>query len=57
VIELADRDGQILLARNAAWPGRFFGLVTGFMEAARRPRRASPAKSRRDVAERGLAVG
>ena len=37
VIELADRDGQILLARNAAWPGRFFGLVTGFMEAGETP--------------------
>ena len=33
VIELADRDGQILLARNAAWPGRRFALITGFMEA------------------------
>ncbi len=37
VIELADRDGQLLLARNAAWPGRFFGLVTGFMEAGETP--------------------
>ena len=27
-------DGQILLARNAAWPGRMFALITGFMEAA-----------------------
>ena len=25
--------GQILLARNAAWPGRMFALITGFMEA------------------------
>ena len=24
---------QILLARNAAWPGRRFALITGFMEA------------------------
>jgi len=37
VIECADRDGQLLLARNAAWPGRFFGLVTGFMEAGETP--------------------
>ena len=37
VIELADRDGQLLLARNAAWPGKFFGLVTGFMEARESP--------------------
>jgi NAD+ diphosphatase len=33
IIECVDRDGQILLARNAAWPGRMFALITGFMEA------------------------
>jgi NAD+ diphosphatase len=37
VIELADRDGQVLLARNAAWSGQFFGLITGFMEAGESP--------------------
>jgi NAD+ diphosphatase len=37
VIECVDRDGQILLARNAAWPGKFFGLITGFMEAGETP--------------------
>ncbi|ODU09948.1 MAG: ADP-ribose pyrophosphatase [Rubrivivax sp. SCN 71-131] len=33
VIECSDRDGQLLLARNALWTHRMFGLVTGFMEA------------------------
>jgi NAD+ diphosphatase len=33
IIECADRDHQILLARNAAWPGKMFALITGFMEA------------------------
>jgi NAD+ diphosphatase len=33
VIEMADQDGRILLARNAAWSGRMFALITGFMEA------------------------
>ncbi|MDP9046146.1 MAG: NUDIX hydrolase [Pseudomonadota bacterium] len=37
VVELADRDGQVLLARNAAWPGRMFALITGFMEAGETP--------------------
>ena len=37
VLECIDRGGQLLLARNAAWPGRFFGLVTGFMEAGETP--------------------
>jgi NAD+ diphosphatase len=33
IIEMTDRDGQVLLARNAAWQGRMFALITGFMEA------------------------
>jgi NADH pyrophosphatase NudC (nudix superfamily) len=37
VIECADRDGRILLARNAAWSGRMFALITGFMEAGETP--------------------
>ena len=30
-------DGQVLLARNAAWAGRMFALITGFMEAGETP--------------------
>jgi NADH pyrophosphatase NudC (nudix superfamily) len=37
IIECADRDGQVLLARNAAWTHRFFALITGFMEAGETP--------------------
>ena len=37
VLECEDRGGQLLLARNAAWPGKTFGLVAGFMEAGERP--------------------
>lgn len=33
IIEMTDRNGQVLLARNAAWQGRMFALITGFMEA------------------------
>ncbi|RTL20709.1 MAG: NUDIX domain-containing protein [Burkholderiales bacterium] len=47
VIECVDRDGAVLLARNAAWPGRFFGLVTGFMEAGESPEDGL----RREIAE------
>lgn len=47
VIECVDREGQVLLARNAAWPGRFFGLITGFMEAGETPEEGL----RREVAE------
>jgi NAD+ diphosphatase len=37
VVECSDRGGQLLLARNAAWPGRRFALITGFMEAGETP--------------------
>ena len=37
VVECSDRGDQILLARNAAWPGRMFALITGFMEAGETP--------------------
>jgi NADH pyrophosphatase NudC (nudix superfamily) len=30
-------NGQILLARNAAWPGKMYALITGFMEAGESP--------------------
>ena len=29
--------GQVLLARNAAWPAKMFALITGFMEAGETP--------------------
>ena len=47
IIECTDRDGRVLLARNAAWPGRMFALITGFMEAGETP----DAFFRREVAE------
>ena len=37
IVECADRDGLVLLARNAAWKGRMFALITGFMEAGESP--------------------
>ncbi len=47
VIECADREGRVLLARNAAWSGRMFALITGFMEAGESPE----GGIRREVAE------
>jgi NAD+ diphosphatase len=37
IVECADRDGLVLLARNAAWTHRMFALITGFMEAGETP--------------------
>jgi NADH pyrophosphatase NudC (nudix superfamily) len=47
VIECADREGRILLARNAAWAVKAFGLITGFMEAGETPEEGI----RREIAE------
>ena len=47
VVECADQGGRVLLARNAAWQGRMFALITGFMEAGETPEDGI----RREVAE------
>ena len=44
IVQVGD---QILLARNAAWPGRRFALITGFMEAGETPEDGI----RREIAE------
>jgi NAD+ diphosphatase len=50
---IVERDGQVLLARNAAWQNRMFALITGFMEAGESPEEGI----RREVAEEtGLTV-
>lgn len=53
VIECADREGRVLLARNAAWTNRMFALVTGFMEAGETPQEGI---AREVVEETALAV-
>ena len=47
IVECSDRGGKVLLARNAAWTGRMFALITGFMEAGETPE----AGVAREVAE------
>lgn len=32
VAAVVEHEGKIILARNALWPVRFFGLITGFLE-------------------------
>lgn len=34
---IIEYQGKVLLARNAAWPGKMFALITGFMEAGETP--------------------
>ncbi len=44
---IVELDGRVLLARNAAWQNRMFGLITGFMEAGETPEEGI----RREIAE------
>ncbi len=44
---IVEVDGRVLLARNAAWQNRMFGLITGFMEAGETPEEGI----RREIAE------
>ena len=53
IVECTDRDGRLLLARNAAWSGRMFALITGFMEAGESP---DEGVAREVVEETGLEV-
>ena len=53
LIECIDRNGQMLLARNAAWPEGKFALVTGFLERDESP---EDAVVREVVEETGLTV-
>lgn len=37
VAAIIEHEGRVLLARNAMWPAKFFGLVTGFLEKNETP--------------------
>ena len=37
VAAVIEYEGQVLLARNAAWPPKMFALITGFLEADESP--------------------
>lgn len=50
---IVEYEGQVLLARNAAWPEKVFGLITGFMEAGESPEQGI---AREVLEETGLQV-
>jgi NAD+ diphosphatase len=37
VAAVVEHEGQIVLARNRAWPRTFYGLITGFLERVESP--------------------
>jgi NAD+ diphosphatase len=56
VVECADRGGQLLLARNAAWSGKMFALITGFMEAGETPEQGIAREVKEETALEAEAV-
>jgi NAD+ diphosphatase len=40
VAAIVEHQGNVLLARNKAWPQKFFGLITGFLEKGESPENA-----------------
>ena len=37
VAAIVEHEGQIILARNVAWPASFYALITGFLERGEEP--------------------
>jgi NADH pyrophosphatase NudC (nudix superfamily) len=37
VAAVVEHEGELVLARNRAWPRNFYGLITGFLERAESP--------------------
>lgn len=56
VVECADQGGRLLLARNAAWTGKMFALITGFMEAGETPEEGIAREVKEETALEALSV-
>ena len=50
---LVEHEGEIILARNRAWPAGWFALVTGYLEAREDPKAAVAREVKEEL---GLAV-
>jgi NAD+ diphosphatase len=46
---LVEHDGEIILARNVAWPEGWFALITGYLEAKEDPRAAVAREVKEEV--------
>ncbi len=56
IVQCEDRDGAVLLARNAAWEEGKFALVTGFLERNEDPAAAVVREVREETALEATAV-
>jgi len=46
---LVEHEGDIVLARNVAWPEKFFALVTGYLESNEDPRGAIAREVKEEI--------
>ena len=46
---LVEHEGEIVLARNVAWPDKFFALVTGYLEANEDPKAAIAREVKEEI--------
>lgn len=56
VAALVELDGQVVLARNRAWPKKQFGLITGFLEAGESPDQAALREVKEELGLDGCVV-
>ncbi len=56
VAAIIEMDGQVLLARNRAWPPKMFALVTGFLERDEDPAAAVLREVKEETQLDGLAA-
>jgi NADH pyrophosphatase NudC (nudix superfamily) len=53
VAAIIEYEGQVLLARNSAWPAGWFALVTGFLEQGETPEQAVLREVEEELGLRG----
>ena len=53
VAAIVEHEGDVVLGRNAAWPGKFFGLITGFLEKGEEPAEAVIREVREELGLEG----
>ncbi len=46
---LVEHEGEMILARNRAWPGGFFALITGYLEPLEDPRHGVAREVREEL--------
>jgi NAD+ diphosphatase len=57
VAAIIEHEGRVLLARNALWPAKFFGLVTGFLEKDETPEQGVLREVEEEVGLKGRLAG